>query len=338
MADLSTTYLGLPLANPLVMAASSATARVENLQLAERFGAGAVVLRSLFEEQILAEQAQLEDTLSQGSEAHVEAQDYFPPVVHADAASYLRMVEQARRTVSMPLIGSINAVRSGSWTRYAKQLSECGVDAIELNVYSVAADPATSGQVIEEQLFDLVSSVLDQVSVPVAVKLSPYYTSVVNVVHELDKRGVSGVVLFNRFLQPDIDLHHETLSTVMPLSTPQEMRLPLRFTALLSGRIEADIAISTGVHTGEDMLRGLLAGATVTQVAAAVIKNGLHHVGSMLRDCEAWMDDRGYSMVDDIRGMLSQAAVQDPHAFERAQYVSMLSGGSHSSPLNARVS
>ena len=337
MADLSTTYLGLPLRNPLVIAASSVTARLENLELAARFGAGAVVLRSLFEEQVLADQANLDEVLGVGAESNPEAQDYFPPVSHADASEYLRRIEEAKKAVQIPIIASINAVRNGSWTRYAKQVVDSGADAIELNVYSVATDLNKSATEIEGELYEMVDAVLAASSVPVAVKLSPYYTSLVNVVGELDQRKVAGVVLFNRFLQPDIDPSHETLTHAMPLSTPSEMRLPLRYTALLHGRITADIALSTGVHRGEDVIRGLLAGATVTQVAASLIKNGVHHIATLLRDAEAWMDERGYHSVDDVRGRLSQAAVSDPFAFERAQYVNMLVGGSLSAPLNARV-
>lgn len=338
MAELSTSYLGLSLRNPLVIAASSVTARIENLELAARFGAGAVVLRSLFEEQVLADRAQMEEVLDVAAGSHAEAQDYFPPVTHADAQDYLRRIEQAKKAVNIPVIASLNAVRRGSWTRYAEQMVNAGADAIELNAYSVATDLNQSGAEIEEELFALVEEVLSVSTVPVSVKLSPYYTSVVNVVSNLDQRKVAGVVLFNRFLQPDIDPQHETLTNAMPLSTPGELRLPLRYTALLHGRINADIAISTGIHRGEDMVRGLLAGATVTQVAASVIKNGIHHLATILRDFESWLDERGYHSVDDLRGRLSQAAVSDPFAFERAQYVNLLmNGGAMSGPLNARV-
>ncbi|TVR46029.1 MAG: dihydroorotate dehydrogenase-like protein [Planctomycetota bacterium] len=338
MADLATTYLGLPLRNPLVIAASSVTARIENLELCDRFGAGAVVLRSLFEEQILADRSQLEEVLDTASGSHAEAQDYFPPVSHADATDYLRRIEESKKAVSIPIIASLNAVNNGSWTRYARQMVEAGADAIELNVYSVATDLNVSSQQIEEQLLELVEGVLSVASVPVSVKLSPYYTSLVNVVGQLDQRKVGGVVLFNRFLQPDIDPQSETLTNAMPLSSPNELRLPLRYVALLAGRVKCDLAISTGVHRGEDMVRAILAGATVTQIAASVIKNGIHHIATMLRDLEAWMDERGHHSVDDLRGRLSQQAVNDPFAFERAQYVNLLlSGGALSGPLNARV-
>ena len=337
MADLQTNYLGLPLRNPLIVAASSVSSRVENIQLAERFGAGAVVLRSLFEEQILADRVQLEDTLTIASDSHAEAADYFPPIHHADATDYLRSIEAAKKAVEIPVIGSLNAVSNGSWTKYAAQMVNSGVDAIELNIYSVATDIYKTAAEIEAELFDIIEAVMAASSVPVSVKLSPYFTSIVNFVCELDRRKAAGVVLFNRFLQPDIDPVNETLNHAMPLSAPLEMRLPLRFTALLHGRIQADIALSTGIHRGEDIAKGLLAGAMVTQVAASIMKNGVHHLANMLRNLEEWMDQRGYYSVEDFRGSMSHAALNDLFAFERAQYLSVMTGASQSAPLNARV-
>lgn len=338
MADLSTTYLGCELANPLVVAACPLSGHVDQLQLAERFGVGAVVMRSLFEEQILADKAQLEETLDTGAESFAEATDYFPPIRHADASDYLKLLEKARAAVQIPLIGSVNAVHPGSWVPYAKQIEGTGMAALELNVYAVAAETNRSGADLEQELFDLVQEVVEAVSIPVSVKLSPFYTSIVNVVSEVAKRGAKGVVLFNRFLQPDIDPSRESLSHDMSLSAAGEMRLPLRYAALCSGRVETEVAVSSGVHSGEDMVRALLAGAQVVQVAAALLKNGIHHAGTMLRDLEAWMDERGYDSPDDFRGKLDQRNVADPFAFERAQYVGLLMSGQSMGALNTRIS
>jgi dihydroorotate dehydrogenase (fumarate) len=337
MADLSTTYLGIPLANPVTVAACSISSRLEQVQLAERFGASAVVMRSLFEEQILADRAAMEEVLSVGGGSHAEAQDYFPPLRHAGADEYLRRLEETCRGVSLPVIGSLNAVQGGSWVSYARRLGSTGIKALELNIYAVATDPTRSGADIEAELLELVAEVVRAVGLPVAVKISPYYSSVVHLCDQIIKRGASGVVLFNRFLQPDIDPQRETLTHDMSLSTPAELRLPLRYTALLHGRIAGDLAVTSGVHSGLDVARALLAGATITQSAAALLKNGLHHLSDMLRDLETWLDEHGYESVDSARGRLSAKQVADPFAFERAQYVGLLMAGSGLSPLNTRV-
>ncbi len=325
MANLSTTYLGVPLKNPLVVAASSISSYIDRVKMAEDAGAGALVIRSLFEEQIQLDQLHMEDVLSVGSEGYAEATSYFPSVEHGGAKEHLMWVEKTREAVSMPVFASLNAVSPGAWTQYAKQLAETGVDGLEINYYVVPTDPAKTAGDIEQTLYEIVESIKAEVSLPLAVKLSPFYTSPANVVHELEKRGVEAVVLFNRFLQPDIDPELETLVNEMVLSNPIEMKVPLRWIALLYGRTKLDLALNTGVHTGRDVVKGLLAGATVVQVASTLLENGIPYLSTMLLDIQNWMDEKGYDSVDDFRGKLSQKKVDDPFAFERSQYVKLLS-------------
>jgi dihydroorotate dehydrogenase (fumarate) len=324
MPDLKTTYMGIPLRSPIVVGASSVSAMVDKIKMAEQAGAGALVIRSLFEEQIQLDALRLEESLSVGAESQPEARTYFPNIKHGEAKEHLMWVEKARKAVTFPLLASLNAVTPGAWTEYARQLEGVGVNGLELNVYSVAADARRAGTAIEKELYEVVEAVRQQIKIPLAVKLSPFYTSVTNVAAELDKRGAAGLVLFNRFLQPSIDPATETLTSEMVLSNPEELKLPLRWTALLYGRIKAEIALSTGVHSGLDAAKALLAGATVVQTASAVIKHGLPYVSTMLRQLEEWMTEKGYASIGEFRGKLSQKQAADPIAFERAQYVRLL--------------
>jgi dihydroorotate dehydrogenase (fumarate) len=324
MADLKTTYMGIPLRSPIVVGASSVSAMVDRIKMAEQTGAGALVIRSLFEEQIRFDALRMEESLSVGAESQPEARTYFPSIKHGEAKEHLMWVEKARKAVAFPLLASLNAVTPGAWTDYARQLEETGIDGLELNVYSVAADRRRAGTAIEDALYEVVEAVRQQIKIPLAVKLSPFYTSVAHVAAELDRRGAAGLVLFNRFLQPSIDPATETLTSEMVLSNPEELKLPLRWTALLYGRIRAEIALSTGVHSGLDAAKALLAGATVVQTASAVIKNGLPYVSTMLRQLEEWMAEKGYASIGEFRGKLSQKQAPDPFTFERAQYVRLL--------------
>ncbi len=324
MANLKTTYMGIELATPIVVAACSISSMTDRIKAAEQAGAGALVIRSLFEEQIQFEALRMEDALSVGAESFAESLSHFPKLEHGKADEHLMWIEKSRAEVKMPLIASLNAVSSDGWRDYAKQLESTGVDGLELNVYAVAADAQRTGAEIEKEIYKILDAVKSQVSIPVAVKLSPFFTSTANVAAELTKHGADALVLFNRFLQPDIDPVSQQVVNEMTYSQPSEMRLPLRWTGLLYGRVETDLALNTGVHNGIDVAKGLLAGANVVQTASALLENGIPFLSTMLRELEGWMDENGYSDLDAFRGKLSQKAVDDPLAFERAQYVNLL--------------
>jgi dihydroorotate dehydrogenase (fumarate) len=324
MADLTTRYLGLTLPSPIVLASSSLSNRIENFEIAEAHGAGAVVLRSLFEEQIEALETALEEAIAGIDVPSPESTRSFFPAQRVGPAEYLQLIARAKRAVKIPVIASVNCVAPGSWSGYARQVAEAGADALEVNVYAVQADPTVTGAEVEKRNEEIVQSILAAVKIPVAVKVSPFYTALANALQRFQKLGAKGFVLFNRFLQPDISLERMTLQNVMPLSLSTEMLLPLRWIALLHGRLEADLAASTGIHDTGGVVKQLLAGATVVQVASALLKNGVPYLGTMRDGLDDWMDKRGYSAIDDFRGTLSQRVVRDPGAFERAQYVHLI--------------
>jgi dihydroorotate dehydrogenase (fumarate) len=323
MADTVTEYLGLALPTPLILASSALSNRVDNLEMAQGHGAGAVVLRSLFEEQIEAANTVLEEELSRGAESNPEARTYFPPQ-RVGPHEYLALLERAKKALDIPVIGSLNCCAPGSWTEYAHDIEQAGADALELNIYAVEADPRVPGEEIERRYLEIVQAVREAVRIPVAVKLSPFFTSVANVAARIDALGVNGLVLFNRFLQPDVNLDRMALQSSMALSAPAEMLLPLRWIGLLHGRVRAHLAASTGVYDTEGALKLILAGAQVVQLASTLVKNGIPHLGKILAGIEDWMDRRGASGLDDVRGSLSQRQIQDPAAFERAQYVHLI--------------
>ncbi len=324
MADLSTKYLGVELKNPLVVAASSISSYVDRVKMAENAGAGALIIRSLFEEQIALDEFRMEEALAIGAESFAEATSYFPNIEHGGSSEHLMWVEKTVKAVSMPVFASLNAVSPGTWTTYAKQLADSGVAGLEVNYYAVPTDPSQPAAAIEHTLLEIVERIKAEVSLPLAVKLSPFYTSPAHLIAELEKRGVAGVVMFNRFLQPDIDPDTESLVNEMVLSHNLEMKLPLRWTAILYGRTKLDLALNTGVHTGRDVVKGLLAGATIVQVAATLIRNGIPYLSTILLDLQNWMDEKGYESIDDFRGNVSQKNTKDPFAFERAQYMHLL--------------
>ncbi len=324
MTNLKTSYMGIDLDNPIIVAACTISSMNDRIKAAESAGAGAIVIRSLFEEQIQFDALRMEDNLSVGADSFAEALSYFPQMESGKADEHLMWIEKARAEVKMPLIASLNAVSPEGWRDYAKQLASTGVDGLELNTYAVAANAKRKGADIEDELYEIVKNVKSQVSIPVAVKLSPFYTSVSNVAAELAALGADALVLFNRFLQPDIDPETESVLSEMAYSSPDEMKLPLRWVALLHGRVATDLALNTGVHSGRDAVKALLAGATTIQTASALLENGIPYLSTMLRELEGWMAEHGYESVDDFRGKLSQKKVDDPYAFERAQYVKLL--------------
>jgi dihydroorotate dehydrogenase (fumarate) len=323
MADLATEYLGLNLPTPLVLASSALSNRVDNLEMAEGHGAGAVVLRSLFEEQLEAATSALEEQLARGAGASPEARTYFPPQ-RVGPHEYLSLVERAKRALSIPVVASLNCSAPGTWTEYARDIEQAGADALEVNLYAVEADPSVSSAEVERRYLDVVRAVRAAVKIPIAVKLSPYFTSLAQFAARLDEAGVNGLVLFNRFLQPDISLEKMAAVPTLTLSSPCEALVSLRWIALLHGRVRAHLAASTGVYDAHGALKQILAGARVVQLASALVKNGIPHLGKVLAGMEEWLERRGISSVSDVRGTLSQRAVQDPGAFERAQYVHLI--------------
>jgi dihydroorotate dehydrogenase (fumarate) len=322
MADLVTEYMGLQLPTPLVLASSALSNRIENLVAAEGHGAGAVVLRSLFEEQLEATAAASAGGAPRAAEPG-EARAYFLPQ-RVGPHEYLSLVERAKRSLAIPVIASLNCTAAGRWTDYARDIEQAGADALEVNIYSVEADPAHSSAEVERRYFEAVREVRESVRIPIAVKLSPYFTSLAHFAARLDEMGVNGLVLFNRFVQPDISLEKMAPVSVLTLSSATEALLPLRWIAILHGRVKAHFAASTGVYDAPGAVKQILAGAQVVQLASALVKNGIPHLGKVLAGMEEWLARHGASSLDEVRGSLSQRAIQDPAAWERAQYVHLI--------------
>ncbi|MGB5756175.1 MAG: dihydroorotate dehydrogenase-like protein [Acidimicrobiales bacterium] len=333
-ADPTTAYLGLTLTNPVVASASPANADLDHLHRLQAAGVGAVVLPSLFEEQIEHEAMLMDQDLGLGAAVFPEASTGFFPDLegyNTGPDRYLTLVERAVAELDVPVIASLNGISRGGWTTYASLIEEAGAAALELNVYLIAADPEVSGQAIEDQLLGLVEEVRRAVSIPLAVKLSPFFSSPANMAKRLDDAGVDGLVLFNRFYQPDIDLETLTVTPNLVLSTRAELRLVLRWTAILYGRIGASLAATTGVHEAEDVVKLLLAGADVAMMASAILRNGPGHVATVVAGVQQWFDERGYTSFAEGRGSLSQRSAPDPTAFERANYAETITSFSTSS-------
>jgi dihydroorotate dehydrogenase (fumarate) len=335
--DLHTTYLGLRLANPLVPSASTLGSRIDTLRRLQEAGAAAVVLPSLFEEQIEHEEIQVHRFLETGAESNPEATSYFPELEEYNTGpdEYLRHLEACKRELEIPVIGSLNGSSDGGWVRYARLIQEAGADALELNVYFIAADPDEHGSQVERRYLDLVGSVRAEVEIPLAVKIGPYFSSMANMARRFVEAGADGLVLFNRFMQPDIDLETLAVDPTLHLSSSEESLLPLRWIAILRGRLVASIAATTGVHTARDVVKLLLAGADVTMMASALFRNGPDHLGAVLADVRAWFDEHGYESVEQAKGSVSQTNVADPAAFARANYMRMVSD--YSSPYDWRT-
>jgi dihydroorotate dehydrogenase (fumarate) len=324
--DLSTSYLGLKLKSPLVVSACPLSEHVADIKRMEDCQASAVVLYSLFEEQIRGEQKELNTFSNQGTESFAEALSYFPEPFEyrLGPEQYLEHIRKAKAAVGIPIIASLNGSSLGGWTSFAKQIQQAGADALELNIYSVPTDGKLTGAAIEKSTLDIVKSVRAAVSIPIAVKLSPFYSNVANMAAELDALGVNGLTLFNRFYQPDIDLDTLEVQPHILLSTPQDLRLPLRWVAILHGRIKADLAATGGVHQAPDVIKLLMAGANVTMLCSALLKHGVEHVKTVERELLAWMTEKEYVSVKQMQGSMSQKKVENPTAFERAQYMKAL--------------
>jgi dihydroorotate dehydrogenase (fumarate) len=332
-ADLRTRYLGLELRNPIVAAASPMTASIDSLKRLEDAGAAAVVLPSLFEEQIEHEEMATHNLMLQGTEVSPEARGFFPEVrQHGNATDkYLQLISDAKKALSVPVIASLNGYTTGGWTRYAKQFEGAGADAVELNVYFLATDAADTSAAVEQRYIDLVASVCADTGVPVAVKVAPYFSAMANMANRLVDTGAAGLVLFNRFVQPDIMLEELEVASHLVLSTSDELRLALRWIAILHGRIDASLAATGGAHTPDDVLKLLLAGADCVMLASSLLQKGPAHVGTLLRGIEQWMTEREYVSVKQMKGSLSQSACPDPAAFERSNYMKALK--SYTSPF-----
>ncbi len=326
--DLTTRYLGLTLRNPLVAAASPVTGRLDTLRRLGDAGVGAVVLPSLFEEQIERDELALDDLTYVGQEISPEITGYFDPFtgVEVGPGAYLRRLQSAKEALDVPVIASLNGYRPGGWTHHAELLQDAGADAIELNVYFLATDGAESGTDVEDRTVETVAAVCQRVSVPVTVKIGPWFSSVPHVVRRLGDAGARGVVLFNRFYQPDVDLETLTVGPRLVLSTSDEARLALRWIAILHGRVPIDLAASGGAHGADDVVKLLLVGADVVTMASALIERGPEHVADVLTEMSAWMQEHDYDKIDDLRGALSQRAAPDPASFERANYLRALTG------------
>jgi dihydroorotate dehydrogenase (fumarate) len=337
--NIGTRYLGLDLRSPIVASAAPHNGEPVTARLLERAGVGAIVLPSLFEEEILAEEIELSRSLEQGTEHFAEALDYFPAVENFVGAAdrYLASLERIKTEVAVPVIASLNASTSGGWVRYARRIEATGADALELNLYHVAADPRRTAANMEAADLELIAAVRASVGIPLAIKVSPYYSAFANFAAAAVSAGADGLVLFNRFYQPDIDL--DTLDVVprLELSQPWEMRLPTRWIAILRPQLGpgVSLAATTGVQTGSDVVKGLMVGADVVMMTSALLRDGPEHVRTVEAEMRAWLTDHEYESVEELRGCASAATVEDPSAFERANYMQTLRSWVTPRELNA---
>ncbi len=326
MTELSTTYLGLNLKNPLVASASPLSKQVEKAKQLEEAGISAIVMYSLFEEQIIHESLELDHYLTRGTDTYAEALSYFPNMgtYSMGPDKYLEQVTALKKNLGIPVIGSLNGVSRGGWTRYARLIQDAGADALELNLYYLATDPNLKSQDLETAQVDLVAEVSSAINIPLAVKLSPYITSLPNFARRLVEAGAKGLVLFNRFYQPDFDLDELEIVHSLDLSTSADLRLPLRWVSILNGKVKADLALTSGVHTAADVLKSMMAGAKVTMIASALLRSGPQIITPMLNELQAWMKEREYESIQQMQGSMSQQSVSEPAAFERANYMRVL--------------
>jgi len=326
MLDLTTTYLGLKLKNPLVASPSPLSEKVENVKRLEEAGIAAVVMYSLFEEQIIHESLELDHFLNQGTESFAESLTYFPDMGRYTLApeKYIERLQKTKRAVNIPVMGSLNGVSSGGWIEYAQKIQDAGADALELNLYYLPVDLNLTSIQLEDNYLKLVSDVRASVKIPLAIKLAPFFTALPNFAKRLAEAGADGLVLFNRFYQPDFDLENLEVMPNLVLSNSDELRLPLRWIAILYGKVKADLALTSGVHSGEDAIKAIMAGANVAMTTSALLKGGIHALQGILAGMESWMTEHEYESVSQMRGSMSQGAVADPAAFERANYMKVL--------------
>ncbi len=326
--DLTTRYMGLQLKNPLVASASPLTGELDSLRRLEDAGAAALILPSLFQEEIEAETARYEHLTSVHDDSWPEGLSNFPQLADTKHGphEYLEFVRRARRAAGVPVIASLNGISNEGWTSYARQLEQAGANGLELNIYFIAADLAATGLDVEQRYLDILRSVRAAVSIPVAIKLSPYFSSVGNMALALQDAGADALVLFNRFYQPDLDLTRLKVLTDLKLSEPNEIRLPLLWLAVLSGRTEASLAASTGVTNADEVVKYLLVGADVVMATSSLLRHGPGHMATLLAGLEKWLEAREFKTLEPVRGIMSQRSLRDPQAFERANYIKILQG------------
>lgn len=324
--DLTTTYMGMTLKNPLVASASPLSESLDNIYRLEEAGAAAIVMYSLFEEQINWQSQSLDHYLSYGVDSFAEALKYFPDMehYHVGPERYLNLINRAKMTVDIPIIGSLNGVSTGGWIEYAKRIQEAGADGLELNIYYIPTDIGMPGAEVEQMYLDVVQDVKNSVTIPVAVKLSPYFSATANIAYQLAQTGADALVLFNRFYQPDFDLENLEVTPHLVLSSSHELRLPLRWVAILYGKVPVDFAITSGVHTHYDVLKGLMAGAKVTMLASELLQHGIDRLTEILQNMTNWMEEHEYESVAQMQGSMSHLRVAEPAAFERANYMKVL--------------
>lgn len=324
--NLSTTYLGLALRSPLVASASPLSEDIGNIKRLEDAGASAVVHYSLYEEQIRMDTHALHYHMTQGTESYAEALTYFPEPdqFRLGPTAYLEHIRKAKEAVDIPIIASLNGASIGGWTKFAAQMQQAGADALELNIYYIPTDMTLSGAAVEETYIEILKAVKEVVTIPVAIKLSPYFSNMANMAKRLDEAGADGLVLFNRFYQPDFDLENLEVRPNVLLSTPQSLRLPLRWVAILYGRVQASLAGTSGIHSGQDVLKMLMAGADVTMMASALLRHGIGRLTEIESELVQWLETHEYESVAQLKGSMSQINSADPSAFERAQYMKAL--------------
>lgn len=324
MADLSTTYMGVKIKNPLILGACNLVKKPETVDQLQEAGIGAVVYHSLFEEQIQLENLQLSEELNEYNERHAEMIDIFPDLEHAGPKEHLYNVQKLKKNVDVPVFASLNAIYEPTWVEYAKELEKTGVDGLELNLYAVPNYFEVDGKAIEEKQVQIVKAVKKAVNIPVSVKMSLFYTNPLNFIKKIDEAGADAYVLFNRFFQPEIDIEKEEFFYPWELSSPKDHMIGLRFAGLLYGNLDGDVCISRGIYDSKDVIKMILAGADVVQVVSTVYKNQPTVIAKILKELEEWMDAKGYKSLDDFRGKLSRKNMKDPFVYQRAQYVEIL--------------
>jgi len=326
MLDLSTTYLGLKLKNPLVASASPLSKKLERAQKLEEAGVAAIVMYSLFEEQIIHESLELDRFLTRNSDSSAEAMSYLPDAGTYSLApdQYLAHLTAIKKSVNIPIIGSLNGVSKGGWIHYARLIQDAGADALELNLYYIPTDPALSAADVESAQVELVAAIKSSIKIPLAVKISPFYTSLPNIAKRLADAGANGIVLFNRFYQPDFDLEQLEVVHNLDLSTSADLRLPLRWVSILRGQVNADLALTSGIHTAQDVIKSMMAGANVAMLASTLLHEGERVAASLLNEIGWWMQAHEYESIQQMQGSMSRQSVAEPSAFERANYMRVL--------------